>query len=160
MKNAVLEVLRSNARTPIKEIAARLDMSEGEVEKQIRDLEANKTILGYQAIVNPEKLDDEMVLGIIEVHVNPERDRGYDAIASHIHGFPEVQLCFLLSGTYDLLVFVEGKTLKEVATFITEKLATIDNVTGTQTHFILKKYKELGVTMGGDERAERLAVTP
>jgi DNA-binding Lrp family transcriptional regulator len=160
MKNKVLEILRTNARTPSREIARRLQISEEEVERQIAELEKTKTILGYQAVINPEKLDEEPVLGIIEVKVRPERQGGYDAIAEQIYRFPEVKLCFLLSGTYDLLVFVEGPTLKSVAHFVTDKLATINHVTSTNSHFILKKYKEFGVVFGMDERAERLVVSP
>lgn len=160
MKDTVLEILRTNARLGAGDIARRLGTTESKVAAQIEALEKSKTILGYQAVVNPEKLNGEIVLGIIEVQVRPERDRGYDAIAAQIYRFPEVKLCFLISGDYDLLVFVEGGSLKAVAGFVTQKLATIENVTSTQTHFILKKYKEYGVTMGGDERADRLAVTP
>ncbi len=160
MKNKILEILRENARAPVSEIARRLEMSEAEVESTITQLEKSKTILGYQAVINPEKLDEEPCIGIIEIKINPQRQQGYDAIAAQIYRFPEVKLCYLLSGTYDLLVFVEGDSIKAVSLFVTEKLATIDHVQSTTTHFILKKYKEFGVPMGGDERAERLAVTP
>lgn len=160
MKIAVLNILRTNARTPTREIARRLSLTEEQVEAQIRGLEESKTILGYQAVINPEKLEEEPVLGIIEVKMRPERQGGYDKIAERIYRFPEVKLCFLLSGTYDLLVFVEGPSLKTVSHFVTDKLATIENVTSTSTHFILKKYKEFGVQMGAEEQAERLAVSP
>lgn len=160
MKKAILEILRQNARTPEEEIARRLDIPRKDVHSAIEELEKGRTILGYQAVVNPEKLDHEPCLGIIEVKVKPQRQRGYDAIAAQIYGFPEVKLCYLVSGAYDLLVFVEGETLKEVSLFVTEKLATLDHVAATTTHFILKKYKEFGVPMGGDERSERLAVSP
>ena len=160
MKNAVLDILRNDARTPVAEMARRLDRPESEIEETIRELEKSKTILGYQAVINPEKLDEEPVLGIIEVQIKPERGRGYDAIAAHIYRFPEVKLCYLVSGGYDLLVFVEGPSLKVVSHFVTEKLATLENITHTASHFILKKYKEFGVSMGGDERADRLVVSP
>ena len=160
MKNKVLEILRTAARTSVGEIARRLGTEESIVDKEIEDLEGSKTILGYQAVIDPEKLDDETCIGIIEVKVNPERELGYDHIAEQIYRFPEVKLCYLLSGAYDILVFVEGPTLKTVSLFVTEKLATIDNVSSTSTHFILKKYKEFGVAMGGDEKVERLAISP
>jgi len=160
MKNKVLEILRTAARTSVGEIARRLGTEESIVDKEIKDLEGSKTILGYQAVIDPEKLDDETCIGIIEVKVNPERELGYDHIAEQIYRFPEVKLCYLLSGAYDILVFVEGPTLKTVSLFVTEKLATIDNVSSTSTHFILKKYKEFGVAMGGDEKVERLAISP
>ncbi len=160
MKNKVLEILKNDARASVESIARRLAVSEDEVRKEIEELETSKTILGYQAIVNPEKLDEEPCVGIIEVLVKPEREKGYDAIASQIYKFPEVKLCYLLSGAYDLLVFVEGPSLKAVSLFVTQKLATIEHVSGTRTHFILKKYKEFGVSMGGDERVDRLAIAP
>jgi DNA-binding Lrp family transcriptional regulator len=160
MKNKVLEILKDDARAPVDAIARRIGATEDEVRREIAQLEATKTILGYQAIINPEKLDEEPCMGIIEVRVKPEREKGYDAIAAQIYRFPEVKLCFLLSGAYDLLVFVEGPNLKAVSLFVTQKLATIEFVSGTTTHFILKKYKEFGVSIGGDERVDRLAVTP
>lgn len=160
MKNAILDILRSNARATPAEIALRLDRPEAEVQKSIKELEKNKTILGYHTVINPERLDEEPCVGIIQITINPERKRGYDAIASQIYRFPEVKLCYLVSGDYDLLVFVEGDSLKSVAHFVTDKLATIDNISHTTSHFILKKYKEFGVSMGGDERAERLVVSP
>ena len=160
MKDKVLEILRKEARIGAADIARRLGSETEQVETIIADLEKTKTILGYQAIVNDEKLEREHCVGIIEVRINPQRDRGYDNIAPQIYRYPEVTLCYLLSGSYDLLVHVEGESLKDVALFVTEKLATIENVESTTTHFILKKYKRFGVAMGGDERAERLVVAP
>jgi DNA-binding Lrp family transcriptional regulator len=156
MKNKILEILRTDARASNAEIAVRLNASEEEVAGHIRDLEQSKTVLGYRAIVNPEKLDDEPCLGIIEVNITPQRNVGYDEIAAQIYKFPEVKLCYLISGAYDLLVFVEGAGLKEVALFVSRKLATIDNVTSTRTHFILRKYKEAGVIMNDDDKTDRL----
>ncbi len=160
MNHAILNILRAEARASNAEIGRRLDMKESDVEREIRRLEESKTILGYRAVLDPEKLDEEVCIGIIEVKVSPQGSKGYDAISSQISRFPEVVLCYVLSGDYDLLVFVEGKNLRSVSLFVTDKLATIDHVIGTTTHFILKKYKEFGVAMGGDDKAERLAVTP
>jgi DNA-binding Lrp family transcriptional regulator len=160
MKNTILDILRSEARVSNAQIARRLDVTEAEVEACVRDLEKSKTVLGYRAIVNPEKLDEEPCLGIIEVKLVPQRDVGYDEIAAQIYRFPEVQLCYLISGGFDLMVFVEGKSLKDVATFVSRKLATVEHVTGTATHFILKKYKEAGVTIGDLDQSERLPVVP
>lgn len=157
---SVLEILRTEARASVAEIAKRLGITEEEVTAEIKSLESSHTIMGYHAVINPEKLDAEPCVGIIEVLINPERNLGYDHIASQIYRFPEVKLCYLISGGYDLLVFVEGDSLKTVSLFVTEKLAVIENVSHTTTHFILKKYKEFGVAMGGDERVERLAVSP
>lgn len=156
----LLEILRTEARATTAEIAARLDVKEDEVRAQIADLEQRKVVLGYRAVVNPDKLDDEITIGIIEVKITPERGVGYDEIASQIYKFPEVKLCYLLSGAYDLLVFVEGANLKEVANFVAQKLATIHNVTNTRTHFILKKYKEAGITIGEEDVPQRLPVAP
>jgi DNA-binding Lrp family transcriptional regulator len=160
MKNKILEILRTEARVSNAQIARRLDVTEAEVEACVNGLEKSKTVLGYRAIINPEKLDEEPCLGIIEVKITPQRDVGYDEIAAQIYRFPEVYLCYLISGGFDLLVFVEGKTLKDVAMFVSQKLATVEHVTATATHFILKKYKEAGVTMGDVEQLERLPVVP
>jgi DNA-binding Lrp family transcriptional regulator len=160
MHNKVLDILRTDARISNAEIARRLAVSEDEVERLIRHLEQTRTVLGYRAVINPEKLDDEPCLGIIEVNITPQRDVGYDEIAAQIHRFPEVQLCYLISGGFDLLVYVEGKSLKDVASFVSQKLATIAHVTHTKTHFILRKYKEAGVTIGESDSPERLPVTP
>lgn len=160
MKEAILEILRTEARVSDEDIARRLSTTADEVKRVIRELEDKKIILGYRAVIDPEKLDEEMCIGIIEVKISPQRSRGYDNIASQIYRFPEVKLCYLLSGNYDLLVFIEGRSLKQVSLFVTEKLATVEHVHSTTTHFILKKYKEFGVMMGGDEKSERLAVTP
>ena len=160
MKNQILEILRTAARTGNAEIARRLDLTEEQVAQEVARLERNKTVLGYRAIVNPEKLEDEPTLGIIEVKITPQRSVGYDEIAAQIYRFPEVKLCYLISGSYDVLVFIEGKNLKEVATFVSQKLATIDNVTSTTTHFILKKYKEASIIISEEAATERLPVTP
>lgn len=160
MKNDILEILRSDARASNREIARRLDMSEEAVTAEIARLENNRTVLGYRAVVNPEKLEDEPTLGIIEVKITPQRNVGYDEIAAQIYRFPEVKLCYLISGSYDVLVFIEGRNLKEVANFVSQKLATIDNVTSTTTHFILKKYKEAGIMMGEETPTDRLPIVP
>jgi len=160
MKNQILDILRTEARATNAEVSKRLNIPEADVAATIAQLERNKTVLGYRAIINPEKLDDEPCLGIIEVKITPQRNVGYDEIAAQIHKFPEVKLCYLVSGGFDLLVFIEAHDLREVATFVSRKLATIDNVTSTTTHFILKKYKEAGITIGDEEKTDRLPVVP
>jgi DNA-binding Lrp family transcriptional regulator len=160
MHNRILEILRTEARASNAEIAQRLGIPEKAVADHIGRLEKEKLILGYHAIVNPEKLDDDPCLGIIEVKITPQRNVGYDEIAAQIYRFPEVQLCYLISGGYDLLVYVEGKNLRDVATFVSRKLATVEHVTHTATHFILKKYKEAGVVIGDGDQPERLPVVP
>jgi DNA-binding Lrp family transcriptional regulator len=160
MKNRILDILRTDARASNAEIARRLDAGESEVAATIAQLEKSRTVLGYRAVIDPDKLDGEQCLGIIEVKITPQRNVGYDEIAGQIHRFPEVKLCYLVSGAFDLLVFVEGKDLKEVATFVNRRLATIDNVTSTTTHFILKKYKEAGILIGDEDKSERLPIVP
>ncbi len=156
----ILNLLMSEARLSNAEIATRLGKAEDEVAKEIADLEKDKVILAYKAIVDPEKAEDGTLVGIIEVKITPQRETGFDAIAQRIYSFPEVELCYLLSGGYDLLVFVSGETLHDVARFVSEKLALIEHVSSTTTHFILKKYKESGVILGGQEKSDRLPVSP
>ena len=156
----ILEILRQNARTPVDQMAKRLGRTVEQVESQIAQLERDRVILGYRAVVNPERCDDDLIIGIIEVQLTPERDTGFDAVAKRIYKFPEVQLCYLVSGAYDLLVLVEGKSLKEVAGFVAERLSTLEQVRGTATHFILKKYKDFGVVTQDVEHQDRLAVSP
>lgn len=152
--------MRVDSRVSSEEMARRLGVKVEEVEQSLDQLEKDQIVVGYKAIIDPEKLEDEPCVGIIEVKLSPQRERGYDDLASQIYRFPEVKLCYLLSGNYDLLVFVEGKSLKSVAMFVTERLATIDGVVSTTSHFILKKYKEAGVMMAGEEVLSRLQVSP
>ena len=156
----LLNILRTDARAPVEQMAKRLAREPREVEAQIRQLEKERVVLGYQAILNPEKCEDGLVIGIVEVKLVPERGRGFDAIAERIYKFPEVKLCYLVSGNYDLLVILEGRSLKEVAAFVSQHLACLEHVSGTTTHFILKKYKDFGVIMHEAEQTERLAVSP
>jgi len=137
-----------------------LGMSEEDVKTKIAELEADKVIINYRAMVNWERAGVEKVNALIEVKVIPQRDVGFDEIAERIYRFPEVKSVFLMSGAYDLMVLVEGTTMKEVALFVSQKLATIYNVQSTATHFVLKKYKLEGVIMEGKEEVERLVVTP
>ncbi|MCX7044519.1 MAG: Lrp/AsnC family transcriptional regulator [Candidatus Sumerlaeota bacterium] len=156
----ILDLLRSEARLSNAEIAVRLGMTVEDVSSCIQKLEDDRIILGYRAVVNPENLGKDQVLSLIEVRVQPQRDVGFDEIAARIYRFPEVKTCYLLSGTYDLLLLVEGTNLRDVSTFVSEKLSTIDNVRGTVTHFMLKKFKEEGFTVLREEEPERLAVVP
>src|SRR5439155_17085341 len=137
-----------------------LNAPESEIAAKIKAYEANHVILGYRAILNEEKLGVETVRAVIEVKITPERGGGFDRLAERIAKYSEVNSCYLMSGGYDLLVMVEGKNLREVASFVSEKLATIQGVVSTATHFMLKPYKEHGVLMSHEENEERLAVTP
>ncbi|RMF91090.1 MAG: Lrp/AsnC family transcriptional regulator [Methanobacteriota archaeon] len=155
----ILEILEKDARTTPEEIARMTGRSPAEVKAAIRELEKKGVILKYTAIINKD-LADSAVQALIEVKVTPQRGIGYDAVAERIIKFPEVLTAYLLSGTYDILVIVEGRNLQEVATFVSEKLATLDQVTGTVTHFMLKKYKEQGVIFHRKKRNKRLLVSP
>ena len=154
-KAKILRLLEQNARLSDEEIAVMADASLADVQRTIQQLEDEKVILGYNAAVNWEKTDHELVTAMIEVRVTPQRDRGFDHIASRIYRFPQVKSCFLMSGGFDLLVIVEDCSLKAVAQFVSEKIAPLESVMSTQTHFILKKYKVNGLEFsvpGPDER--------
>ncbi|MFA7345684.1 MAG: Lrp/AsnC family transcriptional regulator [Terrimicrobiaceae bacterium] len=158
--DAIIDLLQQNALMPRAEMARLLDMELEEVESAIAKLEAEGVVLGYQAIINREKWDTEKVTAIIEVKITPERDGGFDRIASRIAKFEEVQGCYLVSGGYDLLIVVEAANLRNAAAFVAQKLSTIDAVQATATHFRLKTYKENGAFHQPDSAPERLSVSP
>src|SRR5437867_1066902 len=138
----LLRLLQRNALTPRDELAAQLAVSVDELNARIARLEQDGVILGYQAIIDSEKAGDSGVTALIEVRITPERGGGFDRLASRIAKFEQVQSCYLMSGGYDLLVVIEGQSLREVASFVTERLSTIEGVLSTATHFRLKTYKE------------------
>src|SRR6185436_15582217 len=156
----LLKLICENAAWKPAELAAMLDQPEREVAANIKRYEAEHVILGYRVILNEEKLGLETVRALIEVRITPERGGGFDRLAERIAKYREVQSCYLMSGGYDLLVVVQGNNLREVATFVSEKLATVQGVISTATHFMLKPYKEQGVLMKMDVNEERLAVAP
>lgn len=156
----ILELLEHNAKLSAQEIAIMLNMDVEEVNKKIKELEDNKVILSYLTLVNWEKVGEEKVSAMIEVRTTPQRDVGFDAVAERIYRFPEVRSMRLMSGTYDLAVFIEGRTMREVSRFVATKLATIDGVVSTTTHFVLKTYKQDGVIVEDDEEDRRLVVSP
>lgn len=156
----LIALLRRNARAPIEDLAKELNTSPAAVAERIAKLEAEGLLLGYTAVVDPHRVLSNTVTAAIEVSITPERGGGFDRLAQRISKFSEVQSCYLMSGGYDLLVIVEGPTLQEVATFISEKLATIKGVISTATRFRLKAYKENGVPLTRDAGPERLAVSP
>ncbi len=158
--DSLLKLLRENAAVKPAQLATMLNLPEAEVLASIKAYETSRIILGYRAILNEEKLGVETVRAVIEVKITPERGGGFDRLAERIAKYTEVNSCYLMSGGYDLLVVVEGKTLREVASFVSEKLATIQGVLSTATHFMLKPYKEQGVLMGREQTEERLPVTP
>jgi DNA-binding Lrp family transcriptional regulator len=158
--DALLTLLRDHAASTPRQLAARLNLTEAEVIAKIKAYETDHVILGYRTILNEEKLGVDTVRAAIEVKITPEREGGFDRVAERIAKYREVRSCYLMSGAYDLLVEVEGASLRDVAMFVSEKLATIQGVLSTATHFILKPYKEQGVLMSAERHEERLPVTP
>ncbi len=156
----LLNILKNNALETPENLAKMLDRPEAEVKAQIEAYEKSGVIRGYQTIVNRDLLELNDVDAVIEVRTTPEREGGFNTIAKRISRFPEVTSVYLMSGGYDLLVFVSGSNLKDVAGFVSDKLATIDGILSTATHFTLKTYKEQGVMMNSEEEDERLKVSP
>jgi len=156
----LLKLLRQNALESPANIAKMLNKPEAEIREKIADYEARGIIRGYQAIVNEDQLDISRVRAVIEVKITPERDGGFSRIAQRVSKFAEVDSLYLMSGSYDLLVFVRGPDLRSVATFVSGKLATIQGVISTATHFMLKTYKDHGVLMEEEIPYERLTVSP
>jgi DNA-binding Lrp family transcriptional regulator len=157
----ILEILQKDARTTPQEIAKLTHRSLGSVKQAIKKYEKDGVIVGYRAVINKELVKDEdsEVRALIEVNIVPQKDVGFDRIAERIYQFPEVSNCFLISGTYDLLLIVEGKNIHTVSRFVSEKLSPMENVRGTVTHFMLKKYKEDGVILKHKEENKRIAIS-
>jgi len=156
----LLKLLRENAAFRPDQLAKLLQLDESEIIARIREYEAKGTIVGYRTIINDEKIKHERVRAVIEVKITPEREGGFDHLASRIAKHSEVEACYLMSGSYDLLAIVEGKTLNEVASFVSGKLSTLQGVISTSTHFMLKPYKEHGVLLHRTEEEDKLQVTP
>ncbi|GAB7387926.1 Lrp/AsnC family transcriptional regulator [Bacillaceae bacterium] len=158
----LLHLLEENGRQDTKALAAMLQVEEEEVQRTIAELEEKKIIVKYPAIVNWEKVENgnHRVTAMIDVKVTPKRDVGFDDIAKRIYRFPEVKSVYLMSGAYDLSVTVEGRTLKDIAAFVSQKLSTLDSVVSTATHFLLKKYKHDGVILEDGEDDRRMVVSP
>lgn len=160
LMDEILKLLQSNALESHENIARQLNLPVATVAQRIADYEKAGVIRGYQAILNEDKLDLDTVTAVIEVKVTPQREGGFNHIAERISKFPEVRSAYLMSGAYDLLLFVEGRNLREVAAFVSEKLSPLEGVLSTSTHFMLKTYKRLGVLMHQDSSDERLSVSP
>jgi DNA-binding Lrp family transcriptional regulator len=156
----LLKLIQSNALESHENLARMLGLAPAEVSRRIADYEKRGVIRGYQAILNEDQLDLDKVTAVIEVKVTPQREGGFDTIAERIGRFPEVRSAYLMSGTYDLLLFVEGRTLRDVAAFVSERLSPLEGVLSTSTHFMLKTYKRFGVLMHQPGTDERLTVTP
>jgi DNA-binding Lrp family transcriptional regulator len=160
LRNAILRYLETNSRVNLGELAVLLGVDEATVANEIADMEKAKIICGYHTLIDWDKAGVESVTALIEVRVTPQRNEGFDRIAERIYNYPEVHAVYLISGGYDLLVTLEGKTLKEVSRFVSEKLSAIDAVISTATYFILKKYKDHGTIIVPKKGSERMLVTP
>ena len=156
MREELLRIIEKNSRMDLKELAVILGVTEIDVVNELAALEAEGIICGYHTLINWEKTSVERVNALIEVRVTPQRGQGFDSVAERIYKYPEVHAVYLISGGYDLLVTLEGKTLKQVSTFVSEKLSTLDQVLSTATHFILKKYKDHGTVMAEPAKDERI----
>ncbi len=160
MREELLAIIEKNSRIDLKELAVILGVEEIDVVNELAALEAEGIICGYHTLINWEKTDIEKVSALIEVRVTPQRGQGFDSIAERIYKYPEVRSVYLMSGAYDLMVILEGWTLKGVSQFVSEKLAPIESIIGTSTYFILKKYKDHGTIMVPQKKEERMLVTP
>jgi DNA-binding Lrp family transcriptional regulator len=156
----LLKLLQTNALESRENLARMLGVPLADINARIADYEKRGVIRGYQAILNEDQLDLDKVTAVIEVKVTPQREGGFDTIAHRISRFPEVSSAYLMSGTYDLLLFVQGRNLREVAAFVSERLSPLEGVLSTSTHFMLKTYKRLGVLMHQESPDERLSVSP
>ena len=160
MREQILSLLERNSKINLQELAIMLGSSEAVIANEIAQMEKEQIICGYHTLIDWEKTSEDKVTALIEVRVTPQRDQGFGRIAERIYNYPEVQSVYLISGGYDLLVILEGKTLREVAAFVSNKLSTLDTVISTATHFILKKYKDAGIIFNKKETDERIMMMP
>ena len=160
MREKILTFIEKNSRINLKELAIMLGVDEASVANEIAAMEQENVICGYHTLIDWDKAGLEKVTAMIEVRVTPQRGMGFDKIAERIYNYPEVKSVYLISGGFDLMVTLEGKTLREVSQFVTDKLSTLDQVLSTKTNFILKKYKDYGTIFGKKSKDERMLVTP
>ena len=158
MEQRILEILEQNSKITLEKMAIMLGVTQAALDEELNRLEANRTILGYHTVVDWEKTDRELVTALIEVKVTPQRGLGFDKIAERIYQYSEVTAVYLMSGGFDLTVVIEGKSMKDVALFVSQKLAPMDSVLSCATHFVLKKYKQNGVIFGPEEKDQRAAI--
>lgn len=159
MREELLRLIENKARIDLADAAVMLGVSEAEVANEIADMENEGIICGYYTLINWDDTTEEKVDALIEVHVTTGRDLGFDTIAERIYRFDEVKSCYLISGAYDFLLILEGKTMRQVANFVSSKLSPIEYVTGTATHFIMKRYKDYGAILGQKRKDEREKVS-
>ncbi|MDD6614569.1 MAG: Lrp/AsnC family transcriptional regulator [Lachnospiraceae bacterium] len=160
MREQILTFLEKNSKIDLGELAILLGSSEEVIANEVAQMEKEQVICGYHTLIDWEKTSQEKVTALIEVRVTPQRGQGFDSIAERIYNYPEVQSVYLISGAYDLLVILQGKSLREVSAFVSDKLSTLDTVLSTATHFILKKYKDYGTILGKKTKDERMLMTP
>ena len=160
MREKILAIIEKNSRIDLKDLAALLGESEAAVANEIAEMEKENIICGYHTMINWDNTGDEKVIALIEVKVTPQRGMGFDKIAERIYQYSEVTSVDLMSGAFDFTVIIEGKTMREVAQFVSEKLSPMDSVLSTATHFVLKKYKDHGTVMCGKAEDERMMITP
>lgn len=160
MRGKILQAIDKNSKLTAKDLAGMLSSTVEEVEQTVKELEEEGIICGYPTLINWDKTDCEKVTALIEVKVTPQRGQGFDKIAERIYKFDEVEAVYLMSGGFDLTVIIEGKSMKEVATFVSSKLAPMEAVLSTGTHFVLKKYKDHGIPLEYKNNDERMLITP
>ena len=160
MREELLAIIEKNSRIDLKELAVILGVREVDVVNELETMEKEGVICGYHTLVNWEKTSNEKVTALIEVRVTPQRGQGFDSVAERIYRYPEVRSVYLISGGFDLMVTLEGKTLRDISSFVTDKLSTLDSVLSTKTNFILKKYKDHGTVIAESPRDERMLMTP
>lgn len=160
MREKILNMIEKNSRIDLKDMAVMLNISEAELANELADMEKEKIICGYHTLINWDKTSEEKVTALIEVKVTPQRGLGFDSIAERIYNYEEVNALYLMSGGFDFTVIIEGKSMKSVAQFVSSKLAPLESVLSTSTHFVLKKYKDHGTVLDADVKDERMLVTP
>lgn len=161
MKNEILRLLENNSRLTAEDIGIMIGADKEQVAATIKEMEADQIICGYNTLINWEHTErHDVVTALIEVRVTPQRGEGFDKVAERIYQFPEVKSVYLMSGGFDFTVIIEGKTMKEVAMFVGQKLAPLEAVLSTATHFVLKKYKDYGVIFEEEKKDERMIVSP
>lgn len=161
MKKQILDAISKNSRYSTEDLAAMLAADEDTIQKEIKEMEDANVICGYPTLINWDLTDCEKVTALIEVKVTPQRDMGFNKVAERIYRFEEVESVYLMSGGFDLTVIIQGKSMKEVARFVSEKLSTLEYVNSTATYFVLKKYKEHGLIMSNEKHeSERMLITP
>ncbi len=160
MRMSILKAIEHDGRVDLNELAVRLGLDAADIANAMSDMEKEGIICGYQTLIDWDKTDDERVTALIEVRVTPQRGQGFDSIAERIYKYPEVDSVYLISGGFDLMVIMEGRSLKEVSQFVTNKLSALESVLSCATHFIMRKYKLNGTVLARKHEDERMLVTP